>query len=157
MATSIPALHVSSKSKVKGGGIVFIFTRQDIANPGTFTVKLAVSFDPAINDYPVGSIHIESRLSDGSVGNFDSTTIELINSHGKHNPTVFISGQCKDSAQPDTKGCRYWLMIANNKTAPNQEKVADVVSFTIHDRNGNRVAYGTGPVREGDFEVQAFN
>lgn len=154
MATSIPALHVSTKSKVKGGGEVFISTRQDIAHPGTFTVKLSVSFDPAINDYPVGSIHIESRLSDGAVGNFDSTSIELINSHGKHNPTVFITGQCKDNTRPDARGCRYWIMIANNKTSPNQEKVADIVSFTIHDRNGDRVTYGTGSVINGDFVVE---
>lgn len=153
MATSIPALHVSNKSMVKGGGDIFIQSRQDIAHTGIFHVKLAVNFDPAINDYPVGNIHIECNLSDGPIGSFDSTTIELINSHGKHNPTVFITGQCKDGINPDAKGCRYWLMIANNKTSPNHDKVADIVSFTIHDRNGNRIAYGTGSVRTGDFTV----
>jgi len=157
MSTSIPALHVSTKSFAKGSGKVFIKSRQDAASSGAFTVKLTVQFDPAVDEYPIGTIEFRVDLSDGAKGSFSATSIELINSHGKHNPTVFITGRCKDDAQPDAKGCRYWLMIANNKRPNDHEGTADVVSFTIHDRNGNRVSYGTGPVVSGDFEVVAFN
>ncbi len=157
MSTSIPALHVSSKSIVKGSGKIFIQSRKDAVSSGVFAVKAGVQFDPAVNEYPVGSIEIKVDLSDGAKGAFMASTVELINSHGKHNPTVFITGQCKDAAQPDAKGCRYWIMIANNKRSNDPEGTPDIVSFTIHDRNGNRVAYGTGPVISGDFEVLAFN
>ena len=38
----------------------------------------------------------------------------------------------------------------------NEPQVApDVAGFAIHDRNGNRIAYGTGPLRSGDFSVTA--
>jgi len=57
-----------------------------------------------------------------------------------------------DDIQPDAKGCRFWLMIANNKKA-NQDGTADIVGFAIHDNKGTRIAYGTGPVKSGDFEI----
>ncbi|MBD0286716.1 MAG: hypothetical protein ICV79_14995, partial [Flavisolibacter sp.] len=71
---------------------------------------------------------------------------------GKHNPTVFLTGRCNDDIQPDVRGCRYWIMIANNKN-PNQQGTPDIVGFAVHDNNGNRIAYGTGPVRAGDFDI----
>jgi hypothetical protein len=151
-ALSIPAFHVSDLSKAKGQGDVFIQSRKDAVSSGVFTVQLDVQFDPAVHDYPIGNLMIRVDLSDGAKGTFKATSIELINSYGKHNPTIYLTGRCADDVQPDAKGCRYWLVIANNKTAT-QQGTADVVGFAIHDRNGNRIAYGMGPVRTGDFEV----
>jgi len=151
-ALSIPAFHVSDLSKAKGQGDIFIQSRKDAASSGVFTVQLDVHFDPAVDEYPVGNLMIRVDLSDGSKGTFKATTIELINSYGKHNPTIYLTGRCADDVQPDAKGCRYWVVIANNKSATAQA-TADVVGFAIHDRNGNRIAYGMGPVRTGDFEV----
>ncbi len=52
------------------------------------------------------------------------------------------------------KGLRYWLMIADNgRDAAGREGTPDIVGFAIHDRNGARVAYGTGPLKSGDFKV----
>jgi hypothetical protein len=153
MATvSIPAFHVSDISAVKGGGDIFIQSRKDAVSSGVFSVKLSVSFNPAVDEYPVGSINIRVDLSDGAKGTFNSTSIELINSYGKHNPTVHLTGRCSDDINPDAKGCRYWLEIANNKGA-NDQGTPDIVGFAIHDNMGNRIAYGCGPVRTGDFEV----
>jgi len=154
MSTSIPALHISDKSRATGDGDVFIQTRQDAASSGTFHVRLDVSFDPAVQEYPVGNVFIKADLSDGAKGTFNSTSIELINSHGKHNPTVILTGRCSDQTQPDAKGCRYWLLIANNKNPAQPQGTPDIVSLVINDRNGKRVTYGTGPVRAGDFNVQ---
>lgn len=150
---SIPAFHVSDQSAVKGSGEIFIASRKDAVSSGVFTVKLSVSFNPAVDEYPTGSINIRVDLSDGAKGTFNSTSIELINSYGKHNPTVFMTGRCADDINPDAKGCRYWLEIANNKNANDPQGTPDIVGFAVHDRLGNRIAYGCGPVRAGDFEV----
>lgn len=145
-------MHVSSKSKVKGLGTVYIHSRNDALTTGNFTLKIDALFDPPVSLYPTGTFKLEVSLSDGSTGTFICSTIELINTYGKHNPTVVLTGQCKDEINPDAKGCRYWIIIANNKTS-NEPATADIVGFAIHDNLGNRIAYGMGPVRSGDFEV----
>lgn len=153
MATvCIPAFHVSDKSQAKGQGEIFIQSRKDAVSAGTFSVDLSVQFDPAVDEYPTGGITIKVDMSDGAKGVFISSSIELINSYGKHNPTVFMTGRCKDDINPNAKGCRYWLEIANNKS-PLVPGTPDIVGFAVHDNLGNRIAYGCGPVRSGDFVV----
>lgn len=151
-SVSIPAFHISDKSKVEGEGTVFIASRVATPISGNFSLKILAQFDPGLHDYPIGGFTLKVDLSDGAIGAFKSTTVELINSYGKHNPTIVLTGQCKDSINPDAKGCRYWLIIANNKKRDARE-TADIVGFAIHDRNGARIAYGMGPVKSGDFEI----
>ena len=158
MVTSIPAFHVSDLSKVEGSGDVFIDSRKDAVSSGVFGVRLAVHFDPVVDDYPVGTLQIKVDLSDSAKGIFKATSIELINSYGKHNPTVYLTGRCLPEASTGTvqpKGCRFWLMIANNKSGTTAQGTPDIVGFAIHDRSGNRIAYGTGPLKSGDFIVAA--
>jgi len=150
---SIPPFHESDKSLAKGEGEVFIQSRKDAVSAGTFDIALSVHFDPAVDLYPVGTISIKVNMSDGSKGIFRATTIDLINSYGKHNPTIFITGRCDNDAQPAEKGCYYWVEIANNNR-PNEKGTPDIVGFAIHDRNGQRIAYGLGPLRSGDIDVQ---
>ena len=155
MPIAIPALHVSSKSQAKGDATVFISRRKDAAHSGEFEIKISVGFDPVTMDYPTGNFTIKTNLSDSVKGIFTSTTIELINSFGKHTPTIFLTGKCtlklsEDIARP--KGCRYWLMIADNRGVEGKG-TPDIVGFAIHDRLGNRVAYGTGAVIKGDIMV----
>jgi hypothetical protein len=135
---SIPAFHISDKSKVKGFGEVYIASRDDANTNGTFSLEINVEFDPSSQDYPTGSLAMKVNLSDGSNGSFQATTIELINSYGKHNPTVVLTGQCKDSLTPDPKGCRYWIMIVNNKNTP-QGGTPDILGFAIHDKFGEKI------------------
>jgi hypothetical protein len=157
MTIQISNFHVSDKSKIEGSGkVTLVPHRKDINHTGIFTVKVRVSFDPAANDYPTGSVGIEVDLSDSFKGTAESTSIEQVNSFGKHTPTSVITGRCKvELREPGTApvGCRFWLLIANNKR-PNEPGTPDVVGFVVYDRNGNRVAYGTGPL-EGDVEVAA--
>jgi hypothetical protein len=153
--TSIPAFHVSDISKARGSGDVFIQSRKDTApSSGIFSVRLDVHFDPVPDNYPAGSLIIKVDLSDSVKGAFTATSIELINSYGKHNPTIYLTGRCNVEATGHVpKGCRYWLMIANNKKADDPHGTPDIVGFAIHDCTGTRIAYGTGPVKSGDFDI----
>jgi hypothetical protein len=153
MTIQIPNFHISDKSKITGSGKVALLpNRQDSLHSGVFGVKVDVSFDPAVNDYPVGTVSIDVDLSDSFKGNATATSIEQVNCFGKHTPTAVITGRCKvDAAGTTPVGCRFWLLIANNK-APSQPGTADVVGFVIYDRQGIKVAYGTGPL-EGDIVV----
>jgi hypothetical protein len=156
MATSIPAFHVSDASKVEGSGEVFISSRTGGGLSGVFAIKVSAKFDPAVDDYPNGSLQIKTDLSDSVNSVFTATSIELINSYGRHNPTVYLTGRCSADSPAGAaplKGLRYWLMVADNKQATAPQGTPDVVGFAIHDRNGNRISYGTGPLRSGAITV----
>ena len=150
---SIPAFHVSDQSIVKGSGDVFIQSRKDAASTGIFSIKLNVHFDPLVDLYPAGSIFIKTDLNDGAKGDFKATSVELINSYGKANPTAYITGRCDGDVRDESKGYRYWILIANN-SSDNKEGSPDIAGFAVHDRSGKRIAYGIGPVK-GDFIVKA--
>ena len=155
MAIAIPALHISSKSQAKGGAVAFISKRKDAAHSGEYEIKISVNFDPTTMDYPAGSLSIKTNLSDSVKGLFTATSIDLINSFGKHTPTIYLTGRCslrllEDIARP--VGCRYWLMIADNRGVEGKG-TPDIIGFAIQDRLGNRVAYGTGTVIKGDIVV----
>lgn len=147
-------MHVSTFSKAKGDGVVFIASRQDAVSSGKFSIGINVHFDPAVDAYPTGTLGIKADMSDGLHGVFTATTIELINAYGKHNPTIYLTGQCKvETTGAPPIGCRYWVMIANNKNGAAAAGTPDVAGFVINDRNGNRIAYGTGPLQSGDIEI----
>lgn len=141
--TSIPAFHVSTRSSAKGKGTVHINSRDDAATSGNFDIAMDVSFNPP--DYPTGNIKIKANMSDSLVAGFEATSIELVNSYGKHNPTIYLTGRCKSDSPNAPKGLRYWVMVADNSS--NGEGTPDIVGFVINDLNGNRVAYGTGPLK----------
>jgi len=158
MSIQIPSLHVSNSSEVKGKAEVFITSRKDAAHTGTFGVGLSLRFNPALDAYPAGSLAFTISLSDSLKCQVKATTIEQINTYGKHNPTVYVTGRCDVKPQedgPKAVGCRYWLMIADNARKPSPEATPDVIGFLIYDRNGVRIAYGTGPVKAGDIVVAA--
>jgi hypothetical protein len=156
MSTSVPNLHVSTQSRVKGSATVLIQSRADIvSHSGTFTIKVDLQFNPASDDYPTGTIKITVDLSDSIKATFASTSIELVNSFGKHNPTAIFTGRCKvvlgeNAVEP--KGCKYWVIIADNKSE-NMIGTPTIVGFVITDRAGVRSAYGMGPVKSGDLRV----
>jgi hypothetical protein len=162
-ATSIPAFHVSDHSEAKGHGEVFIQTRTALGISGTFIVDsgpplaaMHVRFDPPTDNYPIilAPLVIKVDLSDSVNGKFTATSIELINSYGKDNPTIYLTGRCNaETSGHVPKGCRYWLMIANNKKIDDPAGTPDIVGFAIHDSTGIRIAYGTGPLKSGDFYI----
>ena len=158
MVLSIPAFHVSDTSSVDGDGQVVVASRKDATTShGTFDVKISVHFLPA-DPYPTGNVSMQVSLTDGLNGAYRSTLIELINSYGVVNPTVYMAGRCTVDPGPGVKaplGLRFWLMIVQNK-AKDEAGTPDIVGFAVHDHTGKRVAYGTGPVRgQGAFTVKA--
>jgi len=151
---SIPSFHVSTKSQVNGNAEIYIENRKDAASSGKFRLTIDVSFNPVTDAYPVGSFEINVDLSDGLKATFASTSVELINSYGKHTPIVCLTGRCKADVRTKSVGLHYWLMLVDNKQKDSKE-TQDIVGFAIHDNKGNRIAYGTGPVRKGDIVVIA--
>jgi hypothetical protein len=153
MSTPIASYSISDKSVIKGEGKVFLSQRSDSVSSGVFKVALRVTFDPATDEYPTGSVKIEPDLSDSIRGIIESTTIEQVNTHGKHSPTAVIAGRCKVSGNNSpAKGCRFWLLVSDNRGT--DEGTPDIVSFIVYDRTGKRVSYGTGPL-DGNITVDA--
>jgi hypothetical protein len=154
MSIQIPNLHTSNKTAVEVGAQVVIKRRQDAAHAGEFSIKGSLSFNPATDDYPSGAMTIKVDLSDSAKGAFVIKTVEQLDTTGKHTPTAYATGRCAADTDAKAVGCRYWLMFADNKRE-REEQTPDVISFLIYDRNGKRVAYGTGPVAKGDVTVAA--
>lgn len=155
MSIPIPNLHTANRTKAKFDAVIRLARRQDAVHSGVFRVRGSFSFDPAIADYPACSLSMEVNLSDSAKGTFVTKDVQQLDTTGKHTPTLFASGKCsldgEDARQ--FRGCRYWLRLADNTRSP-KDGTPDVVSFLIFDRNGKRVAYGTGPVEKGDIVIQ---
>jgi hypothetical protein len=162
MNLQIPDLHISTRSEAKGRALVKILpSRQDMIHTGRFSItELAVAVDPAnlANPYPTGNVVIDVDLSDSFKGTIQSTTIEQLSSWGKHSPTAVLTGHCdfkprRGQKDETPKHGWFWLLLADNSSKEQKEGTPDVVSFLAFDAQGNRVAYGTGPVVDGDIVV----
>jgi hypothetical protein len=94
------------------------------------------------------AVNMSDSLAQGTIA---STSIEQLTSTGKLSPTLYVNGRCKAEG---VVGCRFWLMVANNRPTPDKG-TPDVVGFLVFNGMGQRVAYGTGPVAKGDLQVAA--
>lgn len=141
----IPTCQVCNPTQVSGKASVKIDSQS-----GSFNISIDAKCTPP--GYPsLGTLVIEViNMSDCiAKGKIKCTTIDQMTSTGKHSPTVYLNGRCEGG---DVKGGRFWLMIADNKK-PGAKGTPDVVGFLVLDGSGKRVAYGTGPVVEGDIYV----
>lgn len=146
----IPTLQVCNFTRVAAKADVFVQSRQDAGHTGHFVVKIDLTCDPSGSGYPTGSLEMKIDMSDSIIdGNVSATTFEQATTTGKHTPTTYLSGRCKSQR---ISQCRYWMMLADNKRA-NAKGTADIIGFLIFDPKGKRVAYGTGPVLEGDVNI----
>jgi hypothetical protein len=153
----IPTIQLSNWTTGEGSGTVRILGRGNPA--GDFFVKLDVKFRPVDDPYPHGKIRITVNLTDSMKGTATSTHLHQLASIGHDTPTLFVSGRCGFDPSEHKRapiGCQFWMLIANNGLREKREQ-PDVISFLILDRSGARVAYGTGPVVDGDFWVQSEN
>jgi hypothetical protein len=145
----IPTLQVCNLTKVEGKAAVQIVSRSDAIHSGVFKISIEVKCDPRGLPYPDGGFELAVDMSDSlAQGTIVSETIEQLTSTGKHSPTAYLNGRCKAEQVP---GCRYWLMLADN--GREQEGTPNVVGFLLFNGAGQRVAYGTGPVTDGDVAV----
>ncbi len=146
----IPTMQVCNPTQVKGKATVKIASRSDATHAGNVVIRIELKCDPKGTGYPDGALDLIVDMSDSIVeGTVTGVTFEQVTSSGKHSPTVYLNGRCKAEKAP---GCRFWLMIADNKPA-NQRGTPDVISFLVFNGLGQRVAYGTGPVVDGDIVV----
>lgn len=152
----VPTLQVCNETLIQGKAIVKIVSRADASHSGTFTITIEVKCNREVNGgYPAGAFQIGNLSMSDSIaqGAIASMSLEQVTSTGKHTPTAYVNGRCKADR---VVGCRFWLMLADNKK-PNQRGTPDVVSFLVFNSTGQRVAYGTGPVLEGDIQVASSN
>ena len=150
----IPTLQVCNPTKVTGQGTVKIQSRQAGGFNGSFTVTIDPQ-NPIVNDvggYPAGKLKIINvSMADSDIqGEITVTSIQQVTTTGKYSPTVFLNGRCKAEK---LEGGRIWIMLADNKRA-GREGTPDIISFLVFDKTGKRMAYGTGPVVEGDITVE---
>ncbi len=148
----IPTLQVCDETQVQGRALVKIQSRADASHSGSFKIAIEVKCNrEANNGYPAGVITItELSMTDSlAQGTIGTLSLEQVTSTGKHTPTVYINGRCRAD---HVIGCRFWLMIADNKKADDRG-TPDVVSFLVFNSLGQRVAYGTGAVADGDIQV----
>src|SRR5437660_5797602 len=148
----IPNLQVCNEAQVQGRAAVMIASRADTSHSGTFTIAIELKCNRESNNgYPSGTFQIANlSMSDSIVqGTIAAISFEQVTSTGKHTPTAYLNGRCRAEK---VIGCRFWRMLADNKKA-NQSGTPDVVSFLVFNSVGQRVAYGTGPVVEGDIQV----
>jgi hypothetical protein len=145
----IPTLQVCNLTQVEGAAAIQILSRVDAIHSGVFKIRIEVRCDPAGQPYPSGGLRIDVDMSDSTVqGTIAGDTIDQLTSTGKHSPTAYLAGRCTAEG---ISGCRYWLMLADNSRY--QDGTPDVVGFLVFDGAGVRVAYGTGPVVDGDISV----
>ena len=113
----LPTLQVCNGTKVEGTAVVKIASRSDATHAGTFKVGVDLTCDPRTGTgYPAGSLVITGiNLTDSTIqGDITNMTVEQITSTGRATPTVYLNGRCK---APQIRGCRFWLMLADNKPA----------------------------------------
>ncbi len=145
----IPTLQVCNPTKVTGKATVAIERRKDATHNGMVSIGIQLRCDPGGDGYPAGLLQLSVSLTDSIKIGFNTSSFEQVTSTGKHTPTAYLNGRCKAEQVP---GCRFWLMLVDNKEQ-NATGTADIVGFLIFDGKGQRVAYGTGPVVDGDIEV----
>lgn len=154
MSPQIPNVFLNNKTLLKGSGMVHIAARADMLHGGNFYIRTSASSAPP--SYPAGIVSMKIDMSDSLITYFESTTVEELSSTGKHTPTAYMAGKCKvesDNERP-FEGCRYWVLLSDNLRGMSERGTPDIVSFLVVDGNGKRLAYGTGPVVEGDVYVE---
>ncbi len=147
----IPTLQVCNPTAAKGFGTVFLAGRQ-FPPSGTFTItQFELRCDPLVSPYPTGVLSMKIDLTDSSIIQLDAVTFEQVTTTGKHTPTTYMNGRCKalDVNGEPVRGCRFWLMAADNV----DPKTPDIVGFLVFDATGVRISYGTGPLVEGNIYV----
>jgi hypothetical protein len=159
----LPTIQTPCKTtaKAKEKTIVLVSGQGSAPASGKVLIeKLDVHYDPGTDAIPLGGFVLRIDLDESPNTIVESETVDQLTSYGKHTPTMAMSGRCKVH-QPNSKeqptGCRYWVLIANNTREPLEKRTPDIVSFLVVKKTGERIAYGTGTVVEGDVQVTSSN
>jgi len=141
----IPSIQVCNDSLIKDSeGVVKI----DVRNGG---FKFGANVFCGAGEYPSGSVFVDISMTDSALTYFESIHLEQVTTTGKHSPMAVLNGRC--ISRPVVDGCRFWMILADNKR--NREGTPDIVGFLVLSGSGERVAYGTGPLVDGDVFVNS--
>jgi hypothetical protein len=125
-------------------------SRQDAQHSGRFEVTVDLHCRGETVELRNLEIHPQD-LTDTKVQRVraEGGGIDYVGSIGRAvAPTVFIAGRCISSGDLPGPNCRFWLMLVSNL-----HKSPDLVAFAVADNNGQRLAYGAGPVGEGGVDI----
>lgn len=158
----IPSLQVCNQTLLESKATVQIQAR-DFGPAGVFTLGGDLKCDPFGGiPYPTGALGLFNvDMNDQIIpagADIVFTTFEQVTSTGKATPTMWVNGRCEirknNEVLTNFPGCRFWLMATDN-TNPlgDNGKTPDIVSFLVFGQLGRRIAYGTGPVVDGDLVV----
>src|SRR5689334_19422779 len=100
MSIQIPNLHTSNRSSGEGRATIFIHRRKDASHVGIFTVEGIIKFDPLTDDYPSANMRIRVDLSDSAKGVFKVTTVEQLDTMGKHTRPSTLQAVALSTAIP---------------------------------------------------------
>jgi hypothetical protein len=147
----IPSIQVCNVAKGSGEAYVHLTRRADVTNAGDFKVAFKAKCSPP--NYPIGQVELSMSLSDNSTNFMRSTTVDEITSTGRHTPVLYMKGRCMAKWSKKTvTGCQYWIQFTDNGELGHD--TPDIVSFLILNGLGQRIAYATGPIVDGDILVQ---
>lgn len=148
----IPTLQVCNRTVVEGGGVVHLSDREDsgASITGTVSFEIGIKCDPKELPFPDGGFVLKVDMTDSIIGEVQALSLEQVTTTGKHTPTAYWNGRCESE---EVRGCRFWMMATDN--SENLSGTADILGFLVFNGEGQRVAYGTGPIVDGDIHVEA--
>jgi hypothetical protein len=130
-------------------------SRRDAQHSGQFRVTMDLSCDDDTSHVRVSNLEIHAQEladSDPSIDRVISVdhdgVVQLFSIGQAMTPTVFVSGPCLGGGR---NGCQFWLMLVDN--GRDRSKGSHLVAFLVTDKSGKRLAYGAGPVLEGDLSI----
>ena len=128
-------------------------SRRDAQHSGRFVVTFDLDCTDGIPAVRIANLEIRAQeLADNDPGIgpiiWGESVEQLVSIGPAMTPTVFVVGSCKGGG---STGCRFWMMLVDN--GPDQAKAPDLIAFVVTDGSGKRLAYGAGPIGEGDLRI----
>jgi hypothetical protein len=125
-------------------------SRRDAEHSGRFVVSFDLDCtegDPAVRILNLEIGAQELADNDPGIGPviWGDSIEQLVTIGPAMTPTAFVVGSCKGSG---STGCRFWMMLVDNG-----DKAPDLIAFVVTDGSGKRLAYGAGPIAEGDLWI----
>jgi hypothetical protein len=150
---TLPAMQDCRNTHVAGltGGVWE--SRRDAQHSGRFQVTMDLGCSGDASEVQVRNLEIHAQeLADNDAGIerviSDDGVVRLVSIGPAMTPTAFVSGPCRGGGP---NGCQFWLMLVDNGS--DLAKAPDLVAFLVSDRSGKRLAYGVGPILQGDLSI----
>jgi hypothetical protein len=150
---TLPAVQECRDTHASGLTSGVLENRKDAQHSGQFRLTFDLGCSGASSDVQVRNLEIHAQeLADSDKGIerviSEDGPVKLVSIGPAMAPTVFVSGPCRGGGP---NGCQFWLMLVDNGS--DSGTASDLVSFLVSDKSGKRLAYGTGPIKQGDVLI----